>query len=188
MAAYGLKRHVRWSRLLAVLIVSTGLALCGSVQSRADQAADPFPDMANITAWYTQIASDDFFTADSPGVWFTSPSGLTCGIWDRGSFGCAGDIPGAPSGDDHIAWFNGNRAVHHGWTAAIQFPRGTADHMLPLRSYVTYNSTTCAITPDAGTYCEHGEFKFLITPQGTWFKAWDDRRSYVCNFYSSCPA
>jgi hypothetical protein len=187
-AAYGRKLQIRWARLLGVFMLAAGFTLCTSVESRADEPADPFPTMANITAWYTQVAPDDFFTADFPGVWFTSPSGLTCGIWDRGGFGCTGEIPGAPAGDDHIAWFNGNRSVHHGWTAAIQFPAGRADRMLPPRSYVTYNATTCATTPDGNTYCAHGEFKFLITPQGTWFKAWDDKRSYVCNFYDSCPA
>jgi hypothetical protein len=143
--------------------------------------------MAHITAWYTPLTPDEFFIPDQPGVWFLSPSGLNCGIWVWGSFGCTGDIPGAPPGDNHIAWFNGNRAVHHGPTAAIQFPAGQAVRTLPTRSYVTYESTTCATTPDSNTYCAHGEFKFLITPQGTWLKGWDDRRSYVCNAYRSCP-
>lgn len=153
-----------------------------------DAPASPFPEMAHMESWYNQLPPDGFAIADHPGVWFLTPSGLNCGIWDRGGFGCAGDIPGAPPGDNHIAWFNGNRAVHHGWTAAIQFPAGQANHTLPPRSYVTDNSTTCAITPDNNTYCGHGEFKFLITPAGTWFKGWDDRRSFVCNAYGSCPS
>ncbi len=144
--------------------------------------------MADITGWYTPMSPDDFFIPDRPGVWFLTPTGLNCGIWGWGGFGCNGDIPGAPPNDNHIAWFNGNRAVHHGWTAAIQFPPGQAQRVLPPRSYVTYESTTCATTPSGETYCAHGEFKFLITPKGTWFKAWDDRRSYVCNAYASCPA
>ena len=166
------------------------VSIAGAVEGRAeepkDATPDPFPSSASIAAWYTPMPVEEFFAA-TPGVWFNSPSGLTCGIWALGNFGCTGDIPGAPPGDRHIAWFNGNRSVHHGWTAAIQFPPGNATRTLPPRHYVTYNSTTCATTPDNNTFCAHGAFKFLITPQGTWFKAWDDRRSYVCNFYNSCP-
>lgn len=151
-----------------------------------DAAANPFPEMDHITAWYDRLNPDEFLTPDQAGVWFLTPSGLNCGIWVWGSFGCTGDIPGAPAGDHHIAWFNGNRSVHHGWTAAIQFPAGHAQRTLPPRSYLTYESTSCATMPDGNTYCQHGENKFLITPQGTWFKAWDDRRSQVCNAYGSC--
>ncbi len=177
----------RWVAVtVSVIGLSVATAFPGHADPPGDAAASPFPEMAHITSWYVEHDPDEFL--GPTGLWFLTPSGLTCGIWTWGSFGCTGDIPGAPPGDNHIAWFNGNRAVHHGWTAAMQFPAGQAEHTLPPRSYLTYNSTTCAITPDGNTYCGHGEFKFLITPQGTWFKAWDDRRSYVCNYYSSCPA
>ncbi|BBZ43375.1 hypothetical protein [Mycobacterium parmense] len=180
-----------WSRRLVAIGLAMAMAFVSATPGRADPpgdaAANPFPEMASITAWYTELPPDQFLSPDHSSLWFLTPTGLTCGIWFWGGFGCTGDVPGAPPGDTHIAWFNGNRAVHHGWTAAIQFPDGHADQTLPPRSYVTYNATTCAITPDSNTYCGHGEFKFLITPQGTWFKAWDDRRSYVCNAYHSCP-
>jgi hypothetical protein len=181
----------------AAFVLAFSTAAAGHADPPADAAVNPFPDIAHIMAWYDPVAPDQFFapnqqplvgdTTGQPYVWFLSPSGLNCGIWFWGGFGCTGDIPGLPPGDRHIGWFNGNRAVHHGWTAAIQFPPGQAERTLPPRSYVTYNSTTCAITPDSDTYCAHGEFKFLITPQGTWYKNWDDRRSYVCNSYGSCP-
>jgi hypothetical protein len=189
-----------YGRLFAAIgfaiVVALGLAIPGHADPDSTSGS-PFPDMARITTWYTELPPEQFFIpgdrpflGDTTGeqyVWFLSPSGLNCGIWFWGSFGCTGDIPGAPPGDNHIAWFNGNRAVHHGWTAASQFPAGQAQRMLPPRSYVTYNSTTCATTPEGNTFCAHGEFKFLTTPQGTWFKGWDDRRSYVCNAYGTCP-
>jgi hypothetical protein len=182
------RRRPVCSRWLAAAGCVIALAFGIASPAHADPpVTNPFPDMAHITAWYTQLAPEEFFLPDRPDVWFLSPSGLNCGIWFWGGFGCTGDIPGAPPGDNHIAWFNGNRSVHHGWTAAIQFPPGQAMRTLPPRSYITYNSTTCATTSEGDTYCGHGEFKFLITPQGTWFKAWDDRRSYVCNAYGSCP-
>lgn len=180
--------YCRWLPAIGSAVgVAFGTVIPGHADPPGDAVASPFPDMAHITSWYTQLEPDEFFIPDHSDVWFLSPSGLNCGIWYWGSFGCTGNIPGAPPGDNHIAWFNGNRSVHHGWTAAIQFPVGQAQRTMPPRSYVTYNSTTCATTPDSNTYCAHGEFKFLITPQGTWFKGWDDKRSYVCNAYGSCP-
>lgn len=169
--------HIGSCRWLASIASAIGLALATVSLAHADPAGDvstsPYPELDHITDWYTQFQPEEFFLPDHPGVWFLSPSGANCGIWDQGSFGCAGDVPGA--GANHIAWFNGNRAVHYGWTASIQFPPGRALRSLPTRSYVTYNSTTCAITPDGHTYCEHGEFKFLMTQTQTWFKGWDDK-------------
>lgn len=180
----------RWKRCLAglasmfVLVVSS--AIPGLADPPSDSPGSPFPDMSVISAYYTKLDPAEFFVPDHYGVWFLTPTGLNCGIWDRGGFGCAGAIPGAPAGDDHIAWYNGNRAVHHGWTAAMQFPPGQAQRSLPPLSYVTFNSTTCAVTSDGNTYCEHGEFKLLTTSAGTWFKSWDDRQSYTCLSYGSC--
>lgn len=175
-------------RWLVAIGSAIALAFANAIPAHAEpiaDAPDPFPDMSLVTAWYDQHQPEEFFIPDHPGVWFLSPSGVNCGIWTWGSTGCVGDIPGA--GNNHIAWFNGNRAVHVGWTAAIGFPAGQAQRPLPPRSYVTYESTTCAVTPESNTYCVHGEFKLLMTPNGTWFKGWDDRRSYVCNAYGSCP-
>ncbi len=170
----------------AAIIAAIGLILGTAVPAQADPPPSPFPDLDDVTAWYDERDAVEFLLPDRPGVWFLTPTGLNCGIWVWGSFGCTGAIPGLPPGDDHIAWFNGNRAVHHGWTAAIQFPAGRAVHTLGPRSYVTYESTTCAITPEGDTFCGHGANKFYITGDGTWFKAWNDRRSQVCNAYGSC--
>lgn len=179
-----------WWRRLVAIGSAFGLALSCATPGRADpppaRPGSPFPDMSVITAYYTKLDPAEFFLPDRYGVWFLSPTGLNCGIWDRGGFGCAGAIPGTPQGDDHIAWYNGNRAVHHGWTAAMQFPPGQAQRPLPPLSYVTFNSSTCAVTSDSNTYCEHGEFKLFMTSAGTWFKGWDDRQSYACLSYGSC--
>jgi len=182
-------RGVGTCRWLAIVICAAGLAFATVPPADADppSPASPFPELAHIEVWYNQLQPDSFFIPDQPDVWFVTPTGLNCGIWHWGSFGCTGDLPGAPPDVHHIAWFNGNRAVHYGWTAAIQFPPGRAQQTLPPRSYVTYEGTTCATTPDSNTYCGHGAFRFLMTPQGTWFKGWDDRRSYVCNAYGTCP-
>lgn len=179
---------------LAVVIGAAILLLTAQVLARADTPDDgrgaivnPFPDINVISAYYTELSPDEFSIPDHPGVWFLSATGMNCGIWVWGSFGCAGDIPGAPPGGDHIAWFNGNRAVHHGWTAAVQYPAGQAQNPLPPLTYVKYEQSICATTVEGNTFCGHGPFQFLTTQQGTWLKGWDDRRSYVCNSYGSCP-
>ena len=178
------------SRRLAAIVAAITFAFGSPMPAHADPIAavpNPFPEMTVITSWYDKLPPDQFFLPDRPGVWFLTPTGINCGIWTWGSTGCTGAIPGAPQANDHIAWFNGNRAVHHGWSAAIQFPAGQALRPLPPRSYITYESTTCAVTPQGDTYCTHGPFGFMMTATGTWFKGWDDRRSYVCNSYGSCP-
>jgi hypothetical protein len=179
-------------RQWATLVVACGLAFATMSPAHADPAStaqvSPFPDMSHIAVWYTQLDPEQFFLPDQPGVWFLTPAGQNCGIWNWGSFGCAGDIPGAPPDVHDIAWFNGNRAVHYGWTAAIQFPPGQAQQTLPPRSYVTYESTTCATMPDNSTYCGHGDFEFLMNQDHTWLKGWDDRLSFVCLSYGTCPA
>ncbi|MCW2729603.1 MAG: Uncharacterized protein JWR13_419 [Mycobacterium sp.] len=184
---YHRKSGWKW---LAAIASTIGLAFAtvapGHADPPGDVPANPFPEMGHVLAWYDKFEPDQLFIADHPGVWFLSPSGLTCGIWDRGSFGCTGDIPGLPPGSNHIAWFNGNRSVHYGWTAAIQFPPGQPNLTLPPRSYVTYNSTTCAIEPDSTLYCGHGEFKFLINATGTIFKGYDEPSTRVCLSYGSC--
>ncbi|BBX20966.1 hypothetical protein MTER_03770 [Mycolicibacter terrae] len=186
MAVIAMCRARWWSVGAGVIGLLFGTAIPVPAEPAGDALASPFPEIEHITAWYDHLAAEDFVIAGRPGIWFLSPDGLNCGIWVWGSFGCRGDIPGAPAGDNHIAWFNGNRSVHHGWTAAMQFPAGQAVRVLPPRSYVTFESTTCAVTPSGNTYCEHGANKFMVTPQGTWFKGWDDRRSQACNAYGSC--
>jgi hypothetical protein len=179
-------------RQIAAAVAAIGLTFAATALAHADPPSDPpvspFPEMSHIAVWFTQLDPEQFFIPDQPGVWFLSPSGLNCGIWHWGSFGCAGDIPGAPPDVHDIGWFNGNRAVHYGWTAAIQFPPGQALQTLPPRSYVTYESTTCATMPDNGTYCGHGDFQLLMNQASTWLEGWDDKESYVCLSYGTCPS
>lgn len=177
-------------RWLVVVGAVVALALCDQVAAHGDPPPDaptsPYPDMGVITQYYTELPESQFLIPGHYGVWFLTPTGVNCGIWDRGGFGCSGDIPGAPPGVKNIGWFNGNRAVHFGWTADIQFRQGQAQIPLPPRSFVTANDTTCAVTSDGNTYCEHGPFRFLMTPAGTWFKGWNDRDSYNCVSYGTC--
>jgi hypothetical protein len=161
------ENRLRWTLALAVGSALIAAPL-GHAEPAVDPASSPYPDNAHIQNSYTAVPPDGLFIGERPGVWFLSPSGLNCGIWDRGSFGCTGDIGGAPAGVTRIGWFNGDVLVHYDWTAAIQFPSGQAQRTLEPRTFVTYNGTTCAETPDGDTYCARGPFRFLVTQFRTW--------------------
>jgi hypothetical protein len=130
---------------------------------------NPFPDIR----YYDVLDASSFVLPG--GVWFVGPTGQSCGIWGLGSFGCAGDIPGAPPGTSHIGWIDGDRAVHYDWSVAARFPATQAQLVLPPRSKITHEGTTCAATPDGRTYCERGPLRFVIEPTRTWLSApWMD--------------
>ncbi|HYB80718.1 MAG TPA: hypothetical protein VED43_03505 [Mycobacterium sp.] len=159
----------------AMVIVSLlMLALSNPAPAQADPpppltAPDPFPDIR----YYDELDANSF--ALPGGVWFIAPTGQNCGIWSLGSFGCAGNIPGAPAGTSHIGWIDGDRAVHYDWSVAARFPATQARQQLTPRSKITHEGTTCAATPDGRTYCERGPLRFVIEPTKTWLSApWMD--------------
>lgn len=141
----------------------------GGQQSGSTQTAQsPYPDDKLIIRYYEKVRYEDYFTGSAGGVWFLTPLGLNCGIWDRGRFGCTGDIRGAPPGTTRIGWLNGNIVTRYDPLMAAQFPPGQAERDLPPRSYIEYNGTRCVTMADSSTYCSRGPFKFLVTPTRTW--------------------
>lgn len=168
-----MRRRMRVCRRWATSIL-IGLAVSSPPAAVADPPADAaagrYPDEALILGAYDHLEPSEFFTASASGVWFLSPLGLNCGIWDRGSFGCTGDIRGAPPGTHRIGWITGSivtRYDTHDPLLSMQFPSGQAERGLPPRSYLTYNGTTCATMADSSTYCSRGPFKFFVTPTHT---------------------
>ncbi|MDA4108708.1 hypothetical protein MHOL44478_15790 [Mycobacterium holsaticum DSM 44478] len=149
-------------------VLTANLSVMVSPAAHSEPTADPYPDSDLILRSYHLVKYDDYFTASAGGVWFSTPLGLNCGIWDRGSFGCAGDIRGAPPGTHNVGWVNGNIVTRYDWLLGIQFPPGRAERELPARSYIEYNGTRCATMADSSTYCSRGPFKFFVTPTGTW--------------------
>ncbi len=160
----------RWGAAALVIGLAMSFPPAGVADPPADPAASRYPDEALILGSYDRLEPSEFFTATAAGVWFFSPLGLNCGIWDRGSFGCTGDIRGAPPGTHHIGWVTGSivtRYDTHDPLLSMQLPAGQAERSLPPRSYVTYNGTMCATTADGSTYCSRGPFKFFVTPTHT---------------------
>lgn len=131
-------------------------------------APSPFPEFNLILRAYNRVRYDDYFTDSVGGVWFSTPLGLNCGIWDRGAFGCRGDIRGAPPGTTNIGWVSGQIVMRWDPGFAVLFPPGRPERDLPPRSYIQYNGTTCATMADLSTFCSRGPFKFYVTPTRTW--------------------
>ena len=170
-------RFVFWQALRRRVVVVGRLAIIGVVATvmtglvppthaepaSGDAQSNPYPDLQ----YFTEIDSAPYVLGNS-GVWFVTAQGLNCGIWWRGSFGCTGDIPGAPAGVHQIGWITGDTRVHYDWTMAIRFPPSQGSLSIPPLNYITFEGTTCATTLDGSTYCERGPFRFVITPTHTW--------------------
>ena len=162
----------RRGRRLASMCAS-GLALLGAPAGHAEpddtgSPTSPFPVTNLILNHYEKVRYDDYFTSSSGGVWFTAPLGLNCGIWDRGSFGCTGDIRGAPPGTHNIGWITGQIEPRYDLALGAQIPPGRGERELSPRSFIEYNGTRCATMADTSTYCQRGPFRFFVTPTRTW--------------------
>jgi hypothetical protein len=162
----------RLGRWLAVSASVGGLVLATSSAVHAEpntgSETSPFPAAYFILNHYDKVKYDDYFTSSSGGVWFSTPLGLNCGIWDRGSFGCTGDIRGAPPGTTNVGWITGQIQARYDWALGLQFPPGRAERELPPRSFIEYNGTRCATMADSSTYCSRGQFRVFVTPTRTW--------------------
>jgi len=125
---------------LAATACVIGLVLLASPAAHAEPAGgpsggpppSPFPDANLILRYYDLVRYDDYFTDSVGGVWFSTPLGLNCGIWDRGSFGCTGDIRGAPAGyEQHRLDHRTDRTPLRPGTGSSVFPPGRAQRDLP---------------------------------------------------------
>jgi hypothetical protein len=166
------RARLRPARWVAVVLCATGLGVAlmpaAQAQPNSGSPSSPYPPDNLILNYYHKATYSDYFTASAGGVWFSTPLGLNCGIWDRGSFGCTGDIRGAPPGTTNIGWVNGNIVTRYDWLLGVQFPPGRAERALPPRTYLEYNGTWCATMADTSTYCSRGPFRFYVTPTHTW--------------------
>lgn len=159
---------IRWLLTSSCVI---GLVLVTSPAAHTEpidgSATGPFPELDFVLKYYDRVPYDDYFTSSSGGVWFSTPLGLNCGIWDRGAFGCAGDIRGGPPGTTNVGWVSGQIRMRYDPGFAFLVPPGRAERDLPPRSYIAYNGTTCATMADTSTFCSRGPFKFYVTPTFT---------------------
>jgi hypothetical protein len=155
---------------MAACITGLTLATSAGVHAEPDggSPSSPFPSAYLILDYYNKVKYDDYFTSSAGGVWFSTPLGLNCGIWDRGSFGCTGDIRGAPPGTTNVGWVDGNIVTRYDWLLGVQFLPARAERDLLPRNYIEYNGTRCATMADSSTYCSRGPYRFFVTPTQTW--------------------
>ena len=164
----------RWATVFAVAggVMALSTSPLGHSEPAASQDPHPYPDLRYFTeidpAPYAMSDPPGATLPDQPGYWFTTAQGLNCGIWFRGSFGCTGAVPGAPSGVDKIGWITGDTRVHYDWTLAIRVPSTRGATPIPPLSFISVEGTRCATTVDLSTYCERGPFRLLITSTHTW--------------------
>jgi hypothetical protein len=159
-------RRISYVVCFGVVVLSSAAAV--HAEPNSGSPSSPYPSAYVILNYYDKVKYDDYFTASAGGVWFSTPLGLNCGIWDRGSFGCTGDIRGAPPGTTNVGWVNGNIVTRYDWLLGVQFPPGRAERDLPPRSFIEYNGTRCATMADSSTYCSRGPYRFYMTPTQTW--------------------
>jgi hypothetical protein len=164
------RRSAHW---LAVSVCATVVVLATSANVHAEPNTgdpnSPFPVTNLIINTYEKVKYDDYFTSSSGGVWFSTPLGLNCGIWDRGAFACTGDIRGAPEGSTNVVgWVSGQIRMRWDPSFTILMPPGRAERELPLRNYIEYNGTRCTTMADTSTYCQRGPFRFFVTTTRTW--------------------
>jgi hypothetical protein len=141
-------------------------AACAEADPESGDAAppDPYPQLR----YFTRTDAEPYRLPGGQGVWFVTPLGLNCGIWFRGSFGCSGDIAGAPPNVHQIGWIAGDTRVHYDWTLDYRFPQSRGQLTLPPLNYVESEGTSCATTVDGSAYCERGPWRLFITPTHTW--------------------
>jgi hypothetical protein len=152
----------------ALAIVSVAACAGNGAFAWADPATgngepNPYPELR----YFTKIDADPY-VVPGQGVWFVTAQGLNCGIWFRGSFGCSGDIPGAPPNVHQIGWIAGDTRVHYDWTLSSRFPKTQGTQSIPPLNFIESEGTSCATTVDGSTYFERGPWRLYITPTRTW--------------------
>jgi len=142
--------------VLAGLLVGAFIAVGVAAPASAVPAQSPYPDID--TTQYERVVDIEMFkVTDEDGIWFTTMTGLYCGIADDGSYGCSGDLPGAPQGDNEVGWFVGDPFPRLYHADEPRFASGSRQQILSGRLYVEYRGSRCAETRESGVYCIHGD-------------------------------
>lgn len=134
-------------------VAAIGIVGLAPAMPIAGAEASVYPD----TSDYQAVSSREIYrVVDEDGVWFTSALGVRCGIKDDGSFGCAGPLPGAPAGENEVAWFSGDPFPRLYATAQPQFDSGAGQGILLGLTYIEYRGSRCSASRESSIYCVHG--------------------------------
>lgn len=155
-------------RLLVGFLAGAVIGMGVAAPASAVPAQSPYPD---ITQYQRVTDLEKFKVVDRDGIWFTTLVGLYCGLGEDGSYGCSGDLPGAPAGANEVGWFPGEPFPRLYHADKPRFASGTRQMILVAQTYVEYRGSRCAVTHDSGIYCMHGDDRnsqIMVTTGMTW--------------------
>jgi hypothetical protein len=155
-------------RLLAGLLAGIAVGMGAAAPAAAVPTERPYPD---ITQFKRVVDLEKFKVTDKEGIWFSTPVGQYCGIGDDGSYGCSGDLPGAPPGENEVAWFPGDPFPRLYHTDEPRFSSGSGQSIINLRTYVEYRGSRCGVNQNSAIYCMHGDdpnSQIMVTTGMTW--------------------
>lgn len=150
--------------IIPILAALANLTVIAHVVAAPATAQTPYPDINAPPSEYAHIPPykhipsswmEMYRVVDRTGMWFTGANGIDCGIGDDSSFGCSGTIPGAPHGENEIAWFPGDALPRLYHTDKPRFASGKRQQVLTQFQILTYRGSTCAISQEARVYCFH---------------------------------
>ncbi len=140
-------------RLLAGLLAGAVIGVGAAAPASAVPAQGPYPD---ITQYQRVIDLETYRVTARDGIWFTTPEGLYCGMQEDGSYGCSGDLPGAPPDENEVAWFPGDPFPRFYHADKPRFNSGARQTILVGQSYLYYRGSRCAVNRESAVYCIHG--------------------------------
>lgn len=144
----------RLPRELVAVPVLAAVILMFAPMALAAPAYTPYPDVSQ----YKEVSNTETFrVTDEAGVWFTTPLGVRCAIEDDGSYGCSGELPGAPQGENEIAWFAGDPFPRLYHTEVPRFSSDAGQTIVFESTYIDYRGSRCAATRESAAYCIHGD-------------------------------
>jgi hypothetical protein len=155
-------------RLFAGVLACTFIGVSVAAPAAGIPSTGPYPDIAK----YQPVSNIfNYIVTDRDGIWFTTPEGVYCAIEDDGSYGCSGDLPGAPPGENEVAWFVGDSFPRLYHTDEPRFNSGTRQTILIGETYLDYRGSRCAVNRESAVYCIRGgdpNSQLMVTTAMTW--------------------
>ncbi|MBB5163588.1 hypothetical protein [Mycobacterium sp. AZCC_0083] len=155
-------------RLFAGVLACTFIGVSVAAPAAGIPSTGPYPDIAK----YQPVSNIfNYIVTDRDGIWFTTPEGVYCAIEDDGSYGCSGDLPGAPPGENEVAWFVGDPFPRLYHTDEPRFNSGTRQTILIGETYLDYRGSRCAVNRESAVYCIRGgdpNSQLMVSTTMTW--------------------
>lgn len=157
------------SRTLIGVGGAVAAALIGVPGVAAAQPTTPPPPPAPNVNAFDPVKPSEFAVMDGQWYAFSTPQGATCVLQRSGSYGCSGNLPGAPGGANLVSGAMGG--VPGFATAAgdvFATIGGEAAKPLPANTRLSYQTVSCG-TDGTMTACidSRNQAGFVISPSGS---------------------